>query len=216
MGDYQPQVNQEDGNRVDDLIARGEFDPNLVGFLMWSTALILMCTIYGIILVPFILPCLYPAFKAYYRTLEVSLSTRSLQVRSGGVCCNCCCFARKEKTILLDRIQDLSLSQGCLGKCFGLWTLTIETAGQAGPQAGPEATMNGLLNARAFRDTVLQARHRYVEAGGAPDLGGVTKRLQNVAGGPGGPSTGMDRPEVVPLLVDIRDTLHRIEKGAAM
>jgi len=75
--------------------------------------------------------------------------------------------------------------------------------------------MNGLLNAREFRDTVLQARHRYVEAGGSADLGGVAKRLANVAGGTG-TVTGMDRPEVVPLLVDIRDTLHRIEKGSAM
>jgi len=211
--EYQSQVNREGEGRVDDLIARGQFDPSLVGYLMWSTALVLMCTIYGMILVPFILPILYPAYRAYFKTLEVSLSTRSLQVRSGGVCCNCCCFARKEKTILLDRIQDLSLSQGCLGKCFGLWTLTIETAGQAGPQAGPEASMNGLLSAREFRDTVLQARHRYVENAGGPDLGGVAKRMAHVSVGVTGQESG---GEVVPLLTEIRDSLHRIEKKSAM
>ena len=179
---------------------------------MWTTTLVLACTVYGVVLIPFLIPMLYPAFKAYFKTLEVSLTTRSLQIRSGGVCCNCCCFLRKEKTVLLDRIQDLSLSQGCLGKCFGLWTLTIETAGQAGPQAGPEASMHGLLNAREFRDTVLQARHRYVENGHShgSDLGGVKRA----------PLSGMTGGEadvaVVPLLTEIRDSLHRLEKKTAL
>lgn len=213
MDSYQAQVNAEDGRGVDELIARGQFDPALVGYLMWSTALILCCTIYGIVVVPFVLPMLYPAFKAYYKTLEVSLTTRSLQIRSGGVCCNCCCFLRKEKTVLLDRIQDLSLSQGCIGKCFGLWTLTIETAGQAGPQAGPEASLNGLLNAREFRDTVLQARHRYVEGGHGQDLGGVKRTQAPAPLGTGSPET---KDAVVPLLTEIRDSLHRLEQKAAL
>ena len=84
----------------------------------------------------------------FINTWEVVLTTRSLLTRKGGVCYNCCCFARKEKTILLDRIQDVSLSQGCIQRCYKLETLKIETAGQAGPNAGPEASITGLINAR--------------------------------------------------------------------
>jgi len=72
--------------------------------------------------------------------------------------------------------------------------------------------MNGLLNAREFRDTVLQARHRYVEDGGGIDLGGVSKRMPHVAIG----VTGQEHGDVVPLLTEIRDSLHRIEKKSAM
>lgn len=220
------------GDYDDEVLENGRYQPRLVSLMVFSVCCTLTMTIFGIIFVPFVL-CLWPVFQAYYNTLEVQLTRRALILRSGGTCFNCCCFARVEKTILLDRIQDIAITQGCIAKCFGVETLTIETAGQSGPYAGPEGVLVGLVGTRDFRDKVMRARHHYVEDGSKPaprprnDMGlgglpfypsapGMEAKAPYEESQEWVPLIVRDLPLMVPLLTDIRDTLHRIaDQGKA-
>ena len=63
----------------------------------------------------------------------------------------------KRKTIPLDRVTDITLSQGPLLRHFGLWSMTIQTAGR-GSHGHPEATLIGLENPEEIREALLNAR----------------------------------------------------------
>ena len=177
-----------------------------------------LCGLFMCLLIPFfgwlaLLPwllCGSSVLASYLARLEVLVTSRALIIRKGGILGNC--VARVEKVILLDRIQDVTLSQGCLMKCYGVELLTIETAGQSGPGAGPEMALPGIADARHFRDSVLQLRHQLVEKGVASDgLGLATAAssygavaMQPVANG-----------NMQGVLTDIRDVLLRMEQGNA-
>jgi putative membrane protein len=65
-------------------------------------------------------------------------------------------FFVKRKTIPLDRITDIVLSQGPLLRFFGLWRLDIQTAG-SGHQVA-EAYLYGLTEPEQARTQILTAR----------------------------------------------------------
>jgi putative membrane protein len=66
-------------------------------------------------------------------------------------------FFKVEKTIPLDKIQDLTVKEGPLLRKLGLRSLKIETAGQGTPGAS-EADLIGIVDPLAFRDEVLRQR----------------------------------------------------------
>jgi len=192
---------------------RVQFDNRLTRYWMWGALGMCLVMVWTIPLIPVVLLCYcLGTFDKYLSTKEVELTPRAVVVRSGGrYCGNCCCFERKENTILLDRIQDVRLSQGCLQKCFGLHRITIETAGRAGPDAGPEATLDGIVDAAAFRDLLLARRHQYVETKSGGDLGTGGQQRDFSLGAPRrGADDGSD--QVVPLLREIAASLARLER----
>ncbi len=65
-------------------------------------------------------------------------------------------FFIKRKSIPLDRITDIVLSQGPLLRFFGLWRLDIQTAGSGQQRA--EAYLYGLVNPEEAKETILKAR----------------------------------------------------------
>jgi len=65
-------------------------------------------------------------------------------------------FFVKRKTIPLDRITDIVLSQGPLLRWFGLWRLDIQTAGSG--QQTAEAYLYGLVNPEQAKEAILKAR----------------------------------------------------------
>jgi putative membrane protein len=65
-------------------------------------------------------------------------------------------FFVKRKTIPLDRITDIVLTQGPLLRFFGLWRLDIQTAG-SGHQI-PEAYLYGLNEPEQAKEQILNAR----------------------------------------------------------
>ena len=188
-----------------------EWNPQLLSYYLCLLVVIGICTVYGIVLfVPCVICCSYGLRKSFFESLETILTERSLIVRKGGNrCYNACCFKRVEKTILLDRIQDLTVSQNCLERCYSIESLTIETAGQAGPNAGPEAVLTGVKNPRAFRDAVLKARHDYVDNGitHSAGLGKYNPKLEM------GPNQPLPSIEHKILLTDIKNGINDINQN---
>jgi membrane protein YdbS with pleckstrin-like domain len=179
------------------ILRRAEFDPKLKVYFVLNGALILAVTLIGLPLLP-----LWLVFGAvwwaprYFASLECLLAERALTVRRGVV-------FKIEKTIPLDKIQDLSLRHGPFLNAFGLVRLTIETAGQSGGGAGQgDAVLVGVIGAREFRDAVIEQRDHLADGGGrgrlVPSEDASALRAE---------------AEAVALLREIRDSLHRLEKG---
>ena len=176
----------------DKVILEAQFDPAVKTYWLVTVALLMLVTVIGIPLLPF----WFLGWGAWYcresfARLECVLTNRSLIVRKG-------IFFRVEKTIPLDKVQDLALRQGPLMRAFGVRSLRIETAGQSTPQGAAEADLQGVLDAQAFRDTVRKQRDLNTETA-APTQPHVAEAQ---------PSLLSERA----LLEEIRDSLLRIEQ----
>jgi putative membrane protein len=108
-----------------------------------------------------------------------SLTTRSLHVKKGVL-------NKIEKTVPLEKITDLQMSQGWIMRRFDLRTIAVETAGQSGP--GSLISLMGIKDTERFRRDVLDQRDR---------MGGET------ASAP----TASDDGRTDPVLIEIRDSL---------
>ncbi|MBI9016476.1 MAG: PH domain-containing protein [Phycisphaerae bacterium] len=87
------------------------------------------------------------------RRLSCRLDSNSLKIKKG-------IFFRSEKNIPLDKITDITVSQGPLMRHYGVYTLKIETAGQNAGTQGSEGALCGIKDAKEFRNLVLQYRDR--------------------------------------------------------
>lgn len=121
-----------------------------------------------------------------YEAITAELTPKAIHLKQG-------IWFRVEKTIPLEKIQDLSLSTGPLLDAFGLASLQIETAGGAAPNGGSDMMLPGLSNATEFRNAVLAQRDRVAD-----------REPAQIAA----PS---EADATVVLLTDIRDTLKRLE-----
>ncbi len=126
-----------------------------------------------------------------YDALHAQLTDRSIHLKAGYV-------FRVEKTIPLEKIQDLSLRSGPLLNTFGLASVQVETAGSSAQQ-GADMVLPGLSNAEEFRNAVLEQRD--IRSGAVP---------APAAAAPAAPVAVADSSQA--LLVEIRDSLVRIEK----
>ena len=55
----------------------------------------------------------------------------------------------------MDRIQDIEIQQGCCGRCYKVYNLSIQTAGN---QQGPEATLTAPKDVFQVRDKIMYLR----------------------------------------------------------
>jgi len=174
--------------REETVLKTASFDPTLKLYWLIQGVWILLVTMVGAPLLPFWLLGLGQLFssKAYDR-LECELTTRSLHLRKGWM-------FRVERTIPLDKIQDLAMHEGPILRWLGLSSIRVETAGQSGGQGGSDATLVGIVDAPAFRDAVLDQRDRVT----------ATSRDGAVA------APVVKDSELV-VLEEIRDSLVRIE-----
>jgi membrane protein YdbS with pleckstrin-like domain len=175
----------------ENVLFEAKFDPKWKVYFFIRILLLMIVTILGILLVPFWLLGWGQWYcRRYYESLRCVLCERSLVIGRG-------IWFRRERTIPLDKIQDLTLLEGPLLDRFGLCQLNVETAGQNVSQGGSEASLIGIVEARSVRDRVLDQRDlitgRGDVAGAAPEPGAS---VQTDAG----------------ILVEIRDSLGRIEK----
>jgi putative membrane protein len=137
------------------VLATADFNPDIKKYLLIYGILILTATIFGILLIP-IWAVLAPMFiKKYFNRLHCELTTRSLRFEKGFI-------FHVERTIPLDKIQDLTFKEGPLLKAFGLSILKIETAGNTG-QGMSDLTLIGIIDAANFRNKVLDQRDKVTE-----------------------------------------------------
>ncbi len=115
--------------------------------------------------------------------MECELTTRSLRFKKGFI-------IQTEKTIPLDKIQDLTFREGPLLKKFGLSILKVETAGNSGAGTA-DLSLIGIIDAHDFRQMVFDQRDKVTD---------------NIAAG----ETGSE--SMVEILSEIRDSLKNIEK----
>ncbi len=170
---------------------KAEFHPALKTYIFVYVLWMLFVSIIGIIVVPFWLFGFGMFFtQRYFSHLECALTEKTLEYRKGYL-------FRVEKTVLLDKIQDLTLKEGPLLRAFGLAMLIVETAGQSNPESTGDAKLIGIIDAREFRKKVLAQRDKLTAESLAEKS--ATKEIQT------------DENQIT-LLSDIRNSLGRIEK----
>ena len=172
------------------VIFRAQFHPLIKTYLFLYSLGVLLISLIGIVLIPFwILGIGFYACKRYFERLECVLTERTLEFKKGY-------FIRVEKTIPLDKIQDLTLKTGPLLRAFGLTRLDVQTAGQSA-QEGAEAKLIGIVDVTTLRGMVLSQRDKLVAGSLDSSDNFVSKQFSN---------------EQSLLLQEIRDTLQRMEK----
>lgn len=164
-------------------LVTAEFNPEIKKYLLVFSLLLLTASIVGIVLIPFCLLIAPVLIRKYFDRLSCELTTRFLRFEKGVI-------FHLEKTIPLDKIQDLTFKEGPLLRAFGLSILKVETAGNTG-QGASDLTLIGILDAADFRARVLEQR----------DV--VTENNRSERG-------EIDSP-VAELLGEIRDSLRNIE-----
>jgi len=175
--------------REEKILASAEFDARLPTYFMLQVLFFLLVSFITIPLIP-----LWGIFgrvvhKKQYEALGCDLTERSLNIRRGFL-------FKIQKNIPLDKITDLAVNEGPVLRHFGLCSLKIETAGGGQGSNMGHAMLPGVVDALGFRDKVLDQR----------DL---------VAGGVPAPAPAPSESSNDGVLVDIRDTLQRIEKSLA-
>ncbi|NGP87909.1 PH domain-containing protein [Fodinibius halophilus] len=140
-------------NRV---ILEGKFNPKIKIYLLVYLSLILTVTVFGILLLPVLWIVGWTFVKRYFNRLSAELTDRALRFEKG-------LLFHVERTIPLDKIQDLTFKEGPLLRFFGLSILKVETAGSSGAGQA-DLTLIGIQDASAFRNKVLEQRDMVTES----------------------------------------------------
>lgn len=167
-------------------LRQAQFDLRLKKYVHSIMILLCVITIIGIILIPFWLIFGTRYVNRYYDSLHCELTKRSLVFKKGV-------WFQTERSIPLDKIQDLTFTEGPILKKFGLSKLGIETAGQSAQ--GTDLSLLGIVDAHEFRSDVLDQR----------DI--VTDNQANRSS----EDENAGEIEKLKILTDIRDSLKKIE-----
>lgn len=170
-------------------IIEASFEPRLKTYLLVSGSLILIATIIGIVILPFWLIFGRIYLNKHFNNLYCELTTRALHFKKGVL-------VQVERTVPLDKIQDLTFKEGPILRYFGLSFLKIETAGQSQAQGFSDLSLIGIVDARNFRETVLDQRDEITDKSNPKPMQG----------------NGQNNEELLPLLKEIHLTLKSIEK----
>lgn len=184
-------MSNEPNSRRARRLVEATFDPRLKTYTYAGTAIFLSITIVGLVLLPFWLIFGKIYVNRYYDALFCELTTRALHFKKG-------IWFQTERTIPLDKIQDLTFKEGPVLRYFGLSYLQIETAGQS-VQGMADMSLTGIIDARKFREIVLDQRDEITDKGSS---GSSQVSI---------PQSERDH-ELLPLLQQMHETLKNIEK----
>lgn len=167
--------------------AQPAFDPTAITRpdrrLLWYYVLIAVLT--GPVFPITILPLLFKYETLRYRFDESGVSM------SWGI------LWRREVYLTYRRIQDIHLTRNLFQRWMGLATVAVQTASGS---AGPEMSIEGILEAEQLRD------YLYAQMRGARD-----ETRGDVAAAPSGGTAGPPADEeALALLREIRDLLRRV------
>jgi putative membrane protein len=181
--------------RTEKIILRATFNPKVKTYWILSSTIAFVFSIIGIPLLVIWIPLAFVFAERYLQSLECVLTDKAVKLKSG-------IMNKVEKTIPLDKITDLGLSQGPIMRALDIERVSVETAGSSSP--GALASVIGINGGRAFRDAVMQQKE-LMTAG--------------VGSGSSAANTGMieagQSEEQTQLLREIRDCLVRIEQRSA-
>lgn len=181
----------------DDVLLRAEFDDAVTNYWLMGGTIALAATCVGALLIPVWFLVGKVLTRRYLASHECVLTPKALKFRKG-------ILTRVEKTIPLDKITDLGFRQGPLMRMFSVESLAIETAGQSG--AGALVQMQGIKDARSFRDAVLAQRDNIANSSSsfASHAASPTAAITD--------QSPVDAPAALSALGEIGETLRRIEK----
>lgn len=170
------------------LLFEAQFEPRIKTYIHASVIITMVATVFGIVLIPVWLIAGSYYLNRYFENLYCKLTTRALHFKKGVL-------FTTERTIPLDKIQDLTFQEGPLLRYFGLSSIMIETAGQSSANM-TDMKLIGIIDAQKFRQMVIEQRDEitYNRSGSV-----VNETADN------------DHP-LLPLLQEISDTLKRMEK----
>ena len=137
---------QENSGYVDSgQIMAVEFDKKIIIYWWIMANFGLMMSFIGIPLMLFWIPFGWIVHQKQYEHMSGALTSRSLNMRMGWL-------FKKQQNIALDKLTDVSISEGPVLKAFGVVKMQFETAGAA------PFILTGVKNADQFRDVVLKHR----------------------------------------------------------
>ena len=122
------------------------FDPKVKAYWLISLLLISGLTLIGIPLLIISVPIFLFISTQMLKAMSAELTERKLVVKRGVL-------FKVEKSIPLEKITDVGMSQGPLMRAMGLNRLSFETAGQSGE--GALVSLLGIVDAADFREAIL-------------------------------------------------------------
>lgn len=128
------------------ILSSASFDPKVKTYWMVTLLFISGLTLIGIPLLLLSIPLFLFISDRMLKAMSANLTERKLVVKRG-------IWFKVEKSIPLEKITDVSMSQGPLMNLFGLYRLSFETAGQSG--TGALVSMVGIIDAAEFREAIL-------------------------------------------------------------
>lgn len=183
-----------------------EFDPAGENFMCCGLCFDFCCSCIGILCVP----CT-PCFAAkIWQGQSCKVDRARINYKSGWL-------NKNDKTIPLDRIQDININQTWVMRCFGISNVNLETAGSGNPDGAPEAVLIAVKDPLSLRNELIHRRDEIVlhgNAGPRPGGSGVDPGIINKQPGK---IPEMDiGAQGLRELIEIRKTLERIEQKGKM
>ena len=161
-------------------IKQATFNPKVRNYWTVVCVLVSAVTIVGIVLTPLVAIVVWLVSRKILNAMSASLLERKLVVKRGII------FV-VEKSIPLEKITDVALSQGPVMRFFDLYRLSFETAGQSAE--GALVSLIGINDAEIFREAILKQKDSLsghqtatLEKTEAPisDITSLTQSVQNI------------------------------------
>lgn len=130
-------------------IKQATFNPRVRNYWTVVWVIVSAVTVVGILLTPLVAIVAWLVSKKILNAMSARLLERKLVVKRGII------FV-VEKSIPLEKITDVALSQGPVMRYFGLYQLSFETAGQSAD--GALVSLIGINDAEAFREAILKQK----------------------------------------------------------
>jgi len=174
--------------------------------VLWLALFIENPLIGSILAVPALALAVLPDIVAYvaihlkYDTTWYVMNARSLRCRRG-------IWTIVEHTITFENVQNVQIHRGPIQYFYGIWTITIETAGAAEPEGasgfdvGNKAIMEGIENPNEIRALIME-RVRRSRGTGLGELPGEEA-----------PAAPMWRAEHITVLREIKEEIEALRQA---
>ncbi|MFY8275312.1 PH domain-containing protein [Pseudoalteromonas sp. SSDWG2] len=140
--------------KQESVLATAQFDPKVKQYWLLTWLFVCCVTLFGIVLLPVVGVVVWVVSGKMLDAMSATLSEKKLVVKRG-------ILVKVEKSIPLDKITDVALTQGPIMRLFNLQRLSFETAGQSG--TGALVSLLGVIDAQQFREQILTQKERLAE-----------------------------------------------------